>query len=241
MKPKVLIHIGAKNCEKYLLTAFNQVFRLDYPKSRISIAITENDSEDSTYEALENFWLPLLAQKGYAMVAFDKYDQNYKLKPEHRHLPEEQPRRTQAIANIKNFGVNKYLMDHDYYVFLDVHVEVLPPNILKKFIARDVDLIMPVWKLADGTWYDKSTTSNGVSVEKLVKKYPHKKEFEVDKSDCNFLYNRRVFDYGFRFEREKETGRGTIDNMKLKKAGFKTIIDTSVVCIHSSINGTIPK
>ncbi len=238
MGKRILIGIKAKNCAEYLDNLVVQLCNLTYPHNLITIAIVENDSEDDTWEKLKDIH-PVLKSNGFK-VYLEKIDFNYKLKPEHRHLPEVQLKRLEIIGEIAQHIIDTYMDGNDYLWWCDGDYVYFPPSMFEHLIGFDVDIVIPVCTLPDGSPYEIASEKDGLKLFQLQKLYPDTDLIEIDLASGSTLVKREVFDAGVNHKTTKGQQEGASFSNKAKEKGFKIYASLKTIYQHAVINGTMP-
>lgn len=235
---KILITIPAKNAANQILPLLQQVINLNYPKEDLTIAICENDSEDQTRMLLQTVGLPMLKKEDYSAIHCHTENFGFKLRPEHRHLPELQKPRLCAIAKARQSMIDNYLPGNDYVMHIDADLTQIPRNTLNILLANKKDIISPKYITKDGKWYDASSSFKGISVAELSKKNPTQTLFEIDKTNCYGLISKKVFDAGAKYYLGPGNGSTIFLGRMAREKGFKMYLTTAVTVVHATINGT---
>ena len=121
------------------------VDRLTHPKHLTSVALLEGDSNDDTWELMQQ---SLAALQGYCSVEALKRD----FGPlqgggdgggEERHAVEIQLRRRQRLAKVRNWLLTVALRDHEYVLWLDSDLWEIPRDLVQQLMASQKDLVVP--------------------------------------------------------------------------------------------------
>ncbi len=121
------------------------VNHLTYPKHLTSVALLEGDSNDDTWELMQQ---SLARLHGYRTVEALKKD----FGPMHgggdgggegRHAVEVQLRRRQRLAQVRNWLLSVALRDHDYVLWLDSDLWEIPSDLVQLLMASGKDLVVP--------------------------------------------------------------------------------------------------
>jgi glycosyltransferase involved in cell wall biosynthesis len=239
MNKNILIGIKAKNCAEYLDNLANQLCNLTYPHEMIHIVVIENDSEDNTWEKIENDFGPKLWHSGF-MFSSEQKNFGYKLKPSHRHLPEVQEKRLKIIGEISQYIIDKYMEENDYLWWCDGDYTYLPPSMFEHLIGFDVDIVVPVCSLSDGTPYEISSNLDGLNLFQLKEKYPNTDLIEIDLASGSTLIRRNVFDSGVTHNTITGQQEGGSFSIRAKEKGFKIYASLKTIYHHAIIIGNIP-
>jgi Anp1 len=140
--PTVLILTPVKDATRALDAYCDLLDSLTFPRHRISIGLLESDSQDETWEALQER-VPRLAQ-GRRRAAIWKRDFGFHFPPGvHRWETAFQiPRRT-VLAKSRNHLLSRALDDEDWVLWLDVDVDGYPPDILERLLAVERTIVQP--------------------------------------------------------------------------------------------------
>ncbi|KAJ2744946.1 hypothetical protein GGI20_002553 [Coemansia sp. BCRC 34301] len=164
----LLILTPVKNNAKHLDKYFALLDRLEYPRSKISLAFLVSDSTDQTQQML------IEAKKRYQKLGseesrfkrFDIFRQDffYALPRKQRHLLSRQRDRRIVMARARNYLWTRALEDEEWVLWIDGDLEYYPPNIVNNLMAYDKDIIVPnclvPYKNKQGKWkhmvYDRN-------------------------------------------------------------------------------------
>lgn len=145
---KILIGIPVKNTGKYLHNLFDQIEKLDYNKSLISVVLLEGDSTDDSYNICKTIALTKL---GFREISVMKLDLGYDLLHNFdRYNSDKFPKRIENLVITRNFIVDNYLKDNDYLWWVDSDFEYIPSDTVNKFIECDKDIVIPI--LTHDSW-----------------------------------------------------------------------------------------
>ncbi len=142
MRATVLILTPVKNARAFLDGYFAALDRLTYPASLISLGLLESDSEDGTFEQLEE-WLGRVRGRYRAASAWQKHF-NFR-------VPAGFPRWTHAVqiprrkilAKSRNHLLFRALDDEDWVLWLDVDVIDYPPDLIERLLVADRNIVHP--------------------------------------------------------------------------------------------------
>lgn len=238
--PKILIGIIAKNAEPYLDLLAKHILNITYPKNRLSLAVVENDSEDGTFEKTGNDILPKFHSAGYNFSDVIRQDYGFKLKPEHRHMPQIQSLRLACITKARNFLVDTFLDDHDFLQWFDADYKEIPSDILFKFAFAKKDIIMPAVYTESGLVYDQMTRRYGLPIAELNRAAPQSDFVEVCRVSAPCFVSRKVFDAGVDYSGPPGQQEGENFSIQAEKKGFKMFVSLKTKIIHADIDGLIP-
>ena len=247
----VLIGIPVKNCGAWLENTVKQIINLDYHKENISIVFLENDSDDYSCAVIEYCVSKLLSKYNYRSVKHEKKDTGFKLPHESRHDFKYMQKRMNSLKIIRNYIVDKYLLDNDFIWWVDADYLYIPPNFLIDSIKFDTDIIMPRVEV-DGENYDGMThawlNGEGVPINEVAK-YFNDDFYPMNIVECAALISRKVFDHGIRYDSGFLKGQdgkdyfhqeGPFFSYMAKHAGFKLYGCLKHVICHQPINGQVP-
>jgi peptide chain release factor subunit 1 len=138
----VLILTPVKNATGFLDTYFAGLDKLTYPASSISLGFLESDSDDGTFERIQELLGPLGCR--YASVEIWQKDFNFR-------IPHGLPRWTDAfqmprrkiLAKARNHLLFRALKDQDWVLWLDVDVIDYPADLIERLIAAERDIVHP--------------------------------------------------------------------------------------------------
>jgi len=138
----VLILTPAKNATGFLDSYFGGLDKLTYPASAISLGFLESDSDDGTFERIQERLGPL----GYRYASVQIWQKNF-----HFSIPEGFPRWTHAfqiprrkiLAKARNQLLFRALRDQDWVLWLDVDVINYPADLIERLIATGRDIVHP--------------------------------------------------------------------------------------------------
>jgi hypothetical protein len=138
----VLILTPVKNAAGFLDTYFAGLDRLTYPASSISLGFLESDSDDGTFERIQQRLSPLGCR--YASVEIWKKNFGFQ-------IPHSIPRWTHAfqiprrkiLAKARNQLLFRALKDQDWVLWLDVDVIEYPGDLIERLIATGRDIVHP--------------------------------------------------------------------------------------------------
>jgi len=138
----VLILTPVKNATGFLDTYFAGLARLTYPASSISLGFLESDSDDGTFDRLEERLEPLRRRYASAVI----WQKNFNFRVPHG-LPRwthafQIPRR-KILAKARNQLLFRALKDQDWVLWLDVDVIDYPPDLIERLIAARRDIVHP--------------------------------------------------------------------------------------------------
>ncbi len=145
---KILIGIPVKNTGKYLYHLFDQLVKLNYDLSLITIILVEGDSNDNSYEICNEI---KLKYKIFFNIIVAKLNFGFDLNHNNdRYQLSIFPTRIKNLTVTRNFIVDNYLNDNDYIWWIDSDFENIPSDTLNKLIECNKDIVIPT--LIHDTW-----------------------------------------------------------------------------------------
>lgn len=147
--PRILIAVPAKDAVRHLDSHFALLDRLRYPRSRITLAYLEGDSQDGTFDALR---LRVEAiKRRYRRCMVLQKNMGF-------HLPPGVPRwseqfqlvRRAVLARSRNHLLSHALSDEDWVMWLDIDVIDAPADLIPTLLATGKDIVHPHCVLAPG-------------------------------------------------------------------------------------------
>lgn len=139
---RVLVLTPVKQARKHLDRYFANLDRLDYPADAISLGLLVSDSEDGTFEALQER-LPELEAK-YARVTLLEHDFGFTLPNDlPRWAPPLQIVRRAILARSRNRLLFASLRDEDWVLWVDVDLEEYRPEILTLLLETGKEIVQP--------------------------------------------------------------------------------------------------
>jgi Anp1 len=138
----VLILTPVKNATGFLDTYFAGLDKLTYPASSISLGFLESDSDDGTFERIQERLGPL----GCRYASVEIWQKNF-----HFQIPHGFPRwshafqipRRKVLAKARNQLLFRALKDQNWVLWLDVDVIDYPPDLIERLIAAGRDIVHP--------------------------------------------------------------------------------------------------
>ncbi len=139
---KYSILTPTKNANKYLDAYFERIRAITYDHAKLSVALLESDSVDSTYENLQtkvqeygtNFRSLNLFKRDYGLTLppdVNRWDSAWQLA------------RRSVLARARNQLLFRALTDEDWVLWLDVDVIEYPPDIIEKLLSYKLDILHP--------------------------------------------------------------------------------------------------
>jgi glycosyltransferase involved in cell wall biosynthesis len=138
----VLILTPVKNATSFLDTYFAGLDKLTYPTSSISLGFLESDSDDGTFERIQERRGPL----GCRYASMGIWQKNFDLQIPHgfpRWSHAFQIPRRKILAKARNQLLFRALKDQDWVLWLDVDVIDYPPDLIERLIATGRDIVHP--------------------------------------------------------------------------------------------------
>lgn len=154
--PRVLILTPAKDVAWTLPVYFSLLYRLTYPRDRITLGFLEGDSRDNTFEVLRSA-LPRL-QRDFRGALLWKRDFGFRI-PEHlpRWHESIQTERRSVLARARNHLLFRALDDEDWVLWIDADLLDYPPDIIEALLATGLPLVQPHCVLEyGGRTYDQN-------------------------------------------------------------------------------------
>jgi hypothetical protein len=118
---------------------------LTWPKASVSVALLEGDSDDDTWEVMQE---ALASLQGYRSVQAIKKD--FGPLPgggggggEGRHAADVQLIRRQRLAQVRNWLLSVALVDHDWVLWMDSDLWAAPSDLVQQLMATNNDLVVP--------------------------------------------------------------------------------------------------
>ncbi|KAA0162349.1 hypothetical protein FNF28_04768 [Cafeteria roenbergensis] len=155
-EPLVLVLTPVKNAWGHLDRFWKNLNALDYPKSRISVAFLESDSDDhgapegvSTMGKLES----LAKSQGAAFRRVQVFSKSFgvALKRSERHGEEAQLRRRAVMARSRNYLLSRALDDEAYVLWIDSDLHSYPAGVLRGLLASGKDIVTPNAVMSPGS------------------------------------------------------------------------------------------
>jgi FkbM family methyltransferase len=233
--PKVLVAFLVRNGEKWLNRFLRCLDSLDYPKGKLKIAIVEGNSEDASWNLLNNFAV------GHQNVWLNKYEINTDLQ------------RYRRLAVLRNKLIDQILTDEKYVLWLDSDLTEFSSSLLKDLINRNGDVVAP-YALIEGTdnFYDTlAFRKDGLKFSFLPSDkgviYCTQNEkgaligplpsdvFEVDSVGTCMLVNADVYRKGVRFPESDVESEQVLFCDAARKNGFRVLADPRVKVFHADL------
>jgi hypothetical protein len=151
--PRVLIATPIKNAREHLPRYLNNLRRLSYPHDRLSVAFLESDSDDGTWEALNDRLGELRGEFRGAQAL--KHDYGYRPGVP-RWQADIQRQRRSILARSRN-RLLQALDDEDWVLWLDADVTDYPADVIERLLATQKDIVVPHCLGQDGRTFDLNT------------------------------------------------------------------------------------
>ena len=242
---KILIGIPVKNTGMYLENLFNQLERLEYDKSLITIVMVEGDSNDNSYAICQQI---SQTTGGFRKIVTNKLDLGFHLTHnQDRYLPSNFISRIQNLVITRNYIVENYLADNDYLWWVDSDFEEIPPDTLLKFLSCDKDIVIPI--LTHDRWGYHDCGSVIFDGEKQTRFQYQKSDtglVKLDRTDAHCFIKAAVFNklkYTFVMEpyvdgcgsRQECWSDGTWLSLEANKLGFEVYGALHIVIKHHNV------
>jgi peptide chain release factor subunit 1 len=147
--PSVLILTPLKNAAGHLERYAELLGTLQWPHEHLAIGLLESDSTDGTFEKA-NAVRPKL-EAAAARIAILKHDFGLNLPPGvPRWAPAYQLVRRTVLARSRNQLLFRALRDEDWVLWIDVDVVEYPPDIVRRLLSYERDIVHPHCVLAHG-------------------------------------------------------------------------------------------
>lgn len=138
----VLILTPVKNGMPYLEGYFERLLSLTYDHTRLSVGILESDSDDGSYEKLQQ----LIEPAGQELRSAKLFKRDYNFT-----IPDALPRwesayqiaRRSILARSRNQLLFRALNDEDWVLWLDVDVVGIPEDLIERLLSYDLDILHP--------------------------------------------------------------------------------------------------
>ncbi len=138
----VLILTPVKNATRFLETYFAGLDKLTYPASSISLGLLESDSDDGTFELIQEQLGCLRPRYASAEI----WQKNFNFRIPHgfpRWAHAFQIPRRKILAKSRNQLLFRALKDQDWVLWLDVDVIEYPVNLIERLLAAGRDIVHP--------------------------------------------------------------------------------------------------
>lgn len=148
---KILILTPLHNSENTLFGYANELRQLQYAHELISIAFGEDSSTDATVPEVKDI-IDELKPSGFRNISFYHFDIGSQVGGgwEETHSRVQQYKRRQHIAKARNQLLSKALTDHDYVLWIDSDIGVLPPDIIQQLLYAKKDVVAPSCVMKQG-------------------------------------------------------------------------------------------
>ncbi|KAI4283344.1 MAG: hypothetical protein L6R38_002230 [Xanthoria sp. 2 TBL-2021] len=149
---RVLVLTPLRDASSHLETYFQLIQELNYPHQSIDLAFLVGDSEDDTFEVLQNHLKRLQAASNptryrSAMVIEKDFGDNLPQTVEYRHSFEAQGPRRKGIGRSRNYLLYAALKpEHKWVYWRDVDIVENPVTVIEDLMKHDRDVIVPnIW------------------------------------------------------------------------------------------------
>lgn len=138
--PSILILTPVKDAERFLPQYVENLYSLSYPHDKISLGFLEGDSEDRTFERLEerlgelnqDFKSAKLFKKDFALT-FDKPRWHSSIQYQRRSI----------MAKSRNILLQQALTDEMWVLWIDVDVSSYPQDVIQQLLSTNKDIVVP--------------------------------------------------------------------------------------------------
>ena len=148
-QPAVLILTPVKNAAPHLIGYFEKLATLTYPAALLSLGLLESDSDDGTFEAVQEH-LQGEADRYRRVGAWQKPFGLRTPAALHRWEPGLQVVRRKVLARSRNQLLSRALRDEDWVLWLDVDVIDYPVDLIERLLATGRDIVHPHCVIAPG-------------------------------------------------------------------------------------------
>jgi peptide chain release factor subunit 1 len=140
--PRVLVLTPLKDAVYWLPTYVDLLYRMTYPRQRISLGFLESDSTDGTFDLLRRYQEVL--HRDFRRALIWKKDFDYSI-PEgmDRHTESIQVERRSVLARSRNHLLFHALDDEDWVLWMDVDLLDYPEDIIQRLLATGKQIIQP--------------------------------------------------------------------------------------------------
>ena len=152
--PHILVLTPVKNATLHLRRFVENLNASTYPKSKMSLALLESDSDDGTYEELEKM-LPRLRER-YVRAELFKRDFGYRTLRPRWEIGEQFTRRS-ILARSRNLLMNLALRDEDWVLWMDIDLLKWPADAIERLLSSGEDIVVPHCVKPDGDTFDLNT------------------------------------------------------------------------------------
>ncbi len=138
--PKILIATPVKDAKAFLTGFWQNLKKLSYPASKLSLAFLESDSRDGTYEWIEDN----LGKMRKTLPQVHSFKRDYAFRPTvPRWESTLQLQRRSILARSRNYLVAKALRDEDWVLWIDVDVASWPDDVIQQMLATRKEVVTP--------------------------------------------------------------------------------------------------
>lgn len=216
---QVLIAAPVRNSSKWIHRFLGCLDALDYPNDRLYFAFLEGDSSDDTFEKLIRF------ARAHSNVWLKKYS----VPIEHR---------IARLAHLRNKILNEAVNEQDYVFWIDSDIVKFPPDMLKRFIAHDLDIIAP-YVLIDGQKKFYDTLAFRFGKKRFSPQFPYCAAgrdghvFEANSVGSCYLVKRKVYDANVRYG--DQISEQVSFCFTARDKGFKIWVDPKITVLHVNL------
>ncbi|MBA6438272.1 glycosyltransferase [Streptomyces sp. GMR22] len=139
-RPTVLILTPVRDAAAFLPRHLENLRALDHPREALSLGLLEGDSRDATWELLEDA-LPALTAE-FARVTLVRRHYGLRLAGP-RWEPSVQRTRRSVLARARNHLLARALADESWVLWLDADVTDCPPDLVRRLLDADEDIVVP--------------------------------------------------------------------------------------------------
>ena len=237
----IVLAIPVKNCARYLPWLGRQILNFDYPRENLSIAFLENDSDDNSWEVVQQVAADLSARE-FRSVEVEQFSTGFKLAHESRHVASAQIDRLKSLYVIRQRMVDNFLRDNDYLWWIDADCIYVPEHSIKEMLRANADIVVPILYLPNQILYDCTTCKfmNGqaLKVNELAHVFPGESFIEVDLANAPFMASREVLQK-VRYEGCADGDQeGPCFSRNAAKLGYKPVAALGVRILHAAVTGS---
>ncbi|QKV94833.1 glycosyltransferase [Streptomyces sp. NA02950] len=139
-RPPVLVLTPVKDAAAFLPRHLENLRALDYPREALSMGLLESDSQDGTWELLQDS-LPALRAE-FRRVTLVRRHFGYRLSGP-RWERSVQRRRRSVLARARNHLLSRALADEPWVLWLDVDVTDCPSDLVQRLLGAGEDIVVP--------------------------------------------------------------------------------------------------
>ncbi|XP_064627793.1 uncharacterized protein LOC135487684 [Lineus longissimus] len=158
--PKILILTPIRNAETELDWYARLIWNFSYPRSLVSIAFGEDNSNDATVLKATEL-VTSLRQEFRRAEIFQLHELNGTAKAwKNKHAKAIQYERRSHLSIVRNMLVSSALKDEDFVLWIDSDIEEAPRDMIDQMLQVHKDIVVPVCLIRHGkreTVYDRNT------------------------------------------------------------------------------------